>query len=180
MQNLKIIIGETKCHNQIAINVATRFELLEVIDKLSKYLLEPFPKKPSSSEYEKMVSLELAKVRELNSQGIDVALFLDRTQSSEDFNCLIGPTKIHPDAWILNSLGMARAVAGDLDEALNLFKEALNKSPDYFYALYNAGSCLANMGRFKEALPFYEHAVKINPNDQDTENELDQVRQSMR
>ncbi|GAK50502.1 tetratricopeptide TPR_2 [Candidatus Moduliflexus flocculans] len=173
------IVGKTRCHNQISIQVPTRDLLLEIINVLSEILLEPFLKKPSKDEYNKIVGLELTKVRELADRGVNISLDLNPVRSFEDYSCLIGPTKIHPDAWILNSLGMARVEIGDFEYASNIFKEALNLSPSYFDAVYNTAVCLANMGHYEEAVAYYERTLELNPDDRDTQIELLQARQKI-
>jgi len=68
-----------------------------------------------------------------------------------------------PNAW--NNLGILAAREGRLDEAIELFRQALRLSPDSMIALDNLGSAYRQTKRWKEAQDTYEEALRAAPAD---------------
>ncbi|MGY5144763.1 MAG: tetratricopeptide repeat protein [Candidatus Nitrosopumilus sp. bin_32a] len=46
---------------------------------------------------------------------------------------------------------------------MNFFNESLNKNPNDVEILVNKGSALGKMGYFSEAIVYYDHAIRIDP-----------------
>lgn len=80
-------------------------------------------------------------------------------------------TKRHPKSEFLGPekfdallhLGVLKAQGGLLQEALQLFNEALRINPRSAEANLNLGNVLAETGRAEEALVSYDHALAIRP-----------------
>ena len=71
----------------------------------------------------------------------------------------------HSNGW--TALGVALARTGDKPEALKAFQRALRLDPANAYALRNAGAILGETAP-AEALPLFEQAAAILPDDQQT------------
>jgi tetratricopeptide (TPR) repeat protein len=71
----------------------------------------------------------------------------------------------HSKGW--TALGVALARTGDKPEALKAFQRALQLAPANAYALRNAGAILGETAP-AEALPLFEKAAAILPDDQQT------------
>lgn len=61
------------------------------------------------------------------------------------------------------SLGLAHVGAGRLEDAMFATRMAMTLSPGEGAYPNNAGSILFRMGRYREAISYYERAVQINP-----------------
>jgi tetratricopeptide (TPR) repeat protein len=180
------IYGETRCHNQIAIRADSDSELHQILSFLSEILLVPFPITPTHGDFIKAVYKELEKVEEAKrTWGENKVLIIQdhtptTTMSVVKDNCLVGPSTIHIEAWILNSNGMLMTTDDRLlPQALVKFKQALKLSPDYFDALYNAAACNAKLGNFKEAITYYKEALKLKPEDKDLIRELEMAKNEL-
>ena len=71
--------------------------------------------------------------------------------------------KTFPEAY--DSLGIVYVKKGRLDEAISVFKKALNIKPNYADAHYNLGVAYHEKGVLDEAISEYKKALTINPND---------------
>jgi Flp pilus assembly protein TadD len=71
----------------------------------------------------------------------------------------------HTEGW--TALGVALARSGDQPEAVKAFRRALQLDPANAYAMRNAGAILSETNP-AEALPFFEKAAEILPDDQQT------------
>jgi protein O-mannosyl-transferase len=79
----------------------------------------------------------------------------------------------NPDAWIAhNNLGSALARAGNLEEAMAHYEEALRMRPDDAETHYNVGLTLAQLGQMQEAIAQYEQALQIKPDYAEAHNNL--------
>jgi Flp pilus assembly protein TadD len=63
----------------------------------------------------------------------------------------------------LTDLGIIAAEAGEFEEAVAHYEEALEIDPLYAPALYNLGNALAGMNRFNEAAEAYRKALDADP-----------------
>ena len=61
------------------------------------------------------------------------------------------------------NLGVAYAVKGLWDEAIEGFKEAIRSKPDYALAHYNLGVAYAVKGLWDEAIEGFKEAIRIDP-----------------
>ena len=74
----------------------------------------------------------------------------------------------NPACWMAhNSLGVALAARGQVDQAIDHYRKALEIKPDDVNAHYNLGNALAGRGQFDEAIDHYRKALQIEPNDID-------------
>ncbi len=97
------------------------------------------------------------------------------------------------DAILYYEMGYLYDAAGDLDESIEWYKKAIDKNPEFFDALYNLGVNYYNKGAdvlhkaqamdldtykkegkaieqeageiFKQAIPYFEKAHEVNPDD---------------
>lgn len=53
------------------------------------------------------------------------------------------------------------------NEALTWYQKVLEKTPDDLYALSKAGAICVPLGKFEEALKYFEHAKELDPNNGD-------------
>jgi len=68
--------------------------------------------------------------------------------------------------------GLHTVWAEDYEKAFAYFVEAIKRNPEYAQAYFQAGYCLAKLGKYKEAIASYQQAVRINPKDADFHNNL--------
>ncbi|EKD09759.1 tetratricopeptide repeat protein [Limnospira platensis] len=54
--------------------------------------------------------------------------------------------------------------SGKLDEAIALYREAIELNPDFAWTYYELGDALAKQGNLDEAVAYYSEGLKINPN----------------
>jgi len=62
-----------------------------------------------------------------------------------------------------NSLGATLMAQGEIDAAMEQFREALRIKPDYPEARYNLATALYGSGRLEEAIAQYEQALRVRP-----------------
>jgi tetratricopeptide (TPR) repeat protein len=65
---------------------------------------------------------------------------------------------------IHNGYGVALARNGQMNEAIEHYKKALQIQPEYADAYANLGATLSNQGKFDEAVVCYNRALSIKPN----------------
>lgn len=71
-----------------------------------------------------------------------------------------------------NSLGIALAMKGDLEESLTWFKQALAIKPDFAGAHYNMARCLLEQDDVAGAIQHYATAIRYDPNNVNAHFEL--------
>ena len=71
-----------------------------------------------------------------------------------------------------NSLGVALAGEGRIDEAIEHFQEALRLKPDYVWAHNNLGLALVNLRKTEEAFKHFREALRLKPDSAETHNNL--------
>ncbi len=86
------------------------------------------------------------------------------------------PSAIH----VYNKLGIALRKAGKLDLAEKTFKEALSRSPDDEYLLFNIGRVYIDMKRWKEAADTARQALEINPSFKEAKKMLQYAQSKLR
>jgi tetratricopeptide (TPR) repeat protein len=64
-----------------------------------------------------------------------------------------------------NNLGMALALAGRMDQALERFRQALAIEPAHALSNYNMGYVLAHQGRPNEAIGYLRESLRLHPAD---------------
>ena len=75
-----------------------------------------------------------------------------------------GPSELNPDyAEARYNLGMALGLRGQLDEAVEQYREATKIKPDYVEAYNNLGNILFRKGQLDEAITQYRKAIEIKP-----------------
>ena len=71
-----------------------------------------------------------------------------------------------------NNLGNALADRGDLPEAIEHYKQALQMAPSYAEAHYNLGDALSEQGKMAESIQHYEAALECKPDYPKAHNNL--------
>src|SRR5205807_2090392 len=69
---------------------------------------------------------------------------------------------------VLNNLGLTLRDWGDLEEALEAFRESLAVAPDFWAAWNNAGITLTQLGCFEGALGAFDRALTLQPDKAET------------
>ena len=64
-----------------------------------------------------------------------------------------------------NNLGIALAVIGNTDEAIDQFRESLRINPKYADAHANLARCLVQIGRHEDAVGELSQALRLRPDD---------------
>ncbi|NEO29980.1 MAG: tetratricopeptide repeat protein [Symploca sp. SIO3C6] len=67
-------------------------------------------------------------------------------------------------AQLNNKLGFARKQAGDMNNAVAYYRQAITLQPDLWEAHYNLGVALQTQGNLEEAIACYRRALELNPN----------------
>jgi tetratricopeptide (TPR) repeat protein len=81
--------------------------------------------------------------------------------------------KKNPACWMAHyNLGIALGERGEIDQAIDHYRQAIALRPNYSEAHYNLGRLLVAQGRLDEAITHYEKAVAINPADAEAQNNL--------
>ncbi len=102
--------------------------------------------------------------------------FLTWRQSTEYRNLIALYTatlKKNPGCWMAHyNFGIVLSEAGDTDQAIDHYRQAVALRSDYAEAHYNLGRLLVEQGRLDDAIAHYEKAVDINPADPEAQNNL--------
>ncbi len=79
----------------------------------------------------------------------------------------------NPNCWLgYNNLGFFVFTSGRVDEAIALYKRALEINPQHLDTCINLGVALFQKGRTEEAISYYQKAVEISPHEADAHNNL--------
>ncbi len=79
----------------------------------------------------------------------------------------------NPDCWYAyGNLGSALATRGQVDEAIENFRKAIQIYPNDYLVENNLGLALAARGQVDEAIEHYRKSLQINPNNYLAENNL--------
>jgi Flp pilus assembly protein TadD len=76
------------------------------------------------------------------------------------------------DAVSLNNQGLERYKKGKVDEAIELFRQALTLNPNFPEALSNLGLALDSKGKDDDAISDFDKALAMKPTDAVTESNL--------
>jgi len=95
-------------------------------------------------------------------------VLLDELRPCDQDQLIVGR---HPDLVHANHARMP-AQQGQLDEAVQQFKEALRLNPAYAQAYINLGRALVRLGRKDEAVQDFEEALRLKPNSDEAKQQL--------
>jgi superkiller protein 3 len=62
------------------------------------------------------------------------------------------------------NLGVALKAKGQLEEAIEAYRKAIQLDPNYANAYSNLGSALYDKGQLEEAIEAYRKAIQLDPN----------------
>lgn len=69
------------------------------------------------------------------------------------------------DPYARNNLGTVLLQQGRVDEAINFYREAIGRQPDYYKPYANLGAAWARKGQPDKAVNLYRKALELNPRD---------------
>jgi tetratricopeptide (TPR) repeat protein len=67
------------------------------------------------------------------------------------------------DAGYYNHLGISYSKSGKIQEAIEMYKQAIRINPTSPTAYYNIGIVYSKSGKYQEAREMYKQAIKIDP-----------------
>jgi tetratricopeptide (TPR) repeat protein len=85
------------------------------------------------------------------------------------------PSDFRHRAHIINSRGVAQAMLGDFNGAINDFNLVIRNWPNHSDAYNNRGFTYAKLGQFERAQRDFEMALSINPNNQQARDSLSKL-----
>jgi len=98
----------------------------------------------------------------VDTQQIDEAEKLDRS-AAEDFELSI---QFDPGRWrAYHNLGIAKALTGNIDEAIELFSKTIELNPKFVDALNNRGELYTRNRNWKQAIADFGKAIELSPED---------------
>ncbi|MBI5836045.1 MAG: tetratricopeptide repeat protein [Candidatus Eisenbacteria bacterium] len=68
--------------------------------------------------------------------------------------------------------GQAPALPEDMNAKIAMLKEAVDKTPDNFTHIVGLANMMYDAGKFKEAIPYYEKGLKLQPDNLDVRVDL--------
>ena len=74
-----------------------------------------------------------------------------------------------------NTIGLCYLYMKEFETAMDMFNKASQVSPKSCDGIYNKGVVMEQLGLYKEALQYYNKALKIAPNDQDSQDAIKRV-----
>jgi protein O-GlcNAc transferase len=102
--------------------------------------------------------------RDAEAQNNCAKALLDAGQSAEARDKCIAALKIDAgNVLAMNNLGNACRQMGRFDEALNAYRNALARAPNYFEAAFNLGTLLSEAGDPEGAVAAFELALRLQP-----------------
>ncbi len=81
------------------------------------------------------------------------------------------------EARAYNVAGSAHFAKGEIEEAIDSFRQALAVDPDFADAHNNLGAALGRLGRLDDAIKQFAEAVRIDPNYNDAKQNFEAARQ---
>jgi len=98
-------------------------------------------------------------------------------------NALYAQGKLDPEkqahyAQLNHKLGLAQKQAGNLNNAIAYYRQALALKPQFWEAHYNLGIVLREQGDLEAAIASYRKVLELNPHNWETYNRLGQIYQA--
>lgn len=162
-ENLKEAIKELQ-----ASSIEEAKKQLEELEKLKSRELEKGRKHLKDKEYaeaEKVFKRLIKTFKEDTDLKLTISdIYMDEGLVEQALKYLKDAYKNDPDAiYLLNKMGITLRRAGNLDLASKVFLEAVSKSPDDEYLLFNLGRVYIDEKRWKDAAKVAKKALEINP-----------------
>lgn len=65
------------------------------------------------------------------------------------------------DVFLQYAIAIEYFSAGNLEKAIDCFKNIIHKKPDYLAAYYQTGKCYEELKQFEEAKSIYERGIEL-------------------
>jgi len=147
-------------YNNIGIFYAEKGDMDTAIDYFNKALIV----KPGYSLAKENRKRAYKKKEEISGEG--EVLIDEQKEKDKDI-----PERVR----LLNNLGIAEGRSGDLDEAISLFKEAIELYPGYAESYNNLGYAYYLKGEIKKAEGYFKKALEIDPDHEKARMNLDYI-----
>jgi tetratricopeptide (TPR) repeat protein len=129
-----------------------------------KKIAEPRAEKSSADELKNKLSALMGENEKLKEEIRDMAFDLGLKRESPVQGAALSPNEKKKHF----NLGYAYAGEGNLDAAIDEFRQVLRLDPDDADSHYNLGYLYAKKGFFLEAINEYETVLALSPNDKET------------
>ena len=122
-------------------------------------------------------NLNIKKISEIEYDNL---YKIYKTSETEEFLFEARKTlKQYPDAFMVwNLLGIVKAENGNISEAANSFKKAVNLNSNFADGYNNLGNTLVEQGKFDEAIVSFENALSLKPEMAEALNNLGNIFQN--
>ncbi len=100
-------------------------------------------------------------------------IYLEEGMVDDALGYLRNAYKDDPEAiHVLNKMGITLRKAGKFDLAIKVFKEAISRTPDDEYLLFNLGRVYIDSKKWEDVLNVADNALKLNPDFKEAEKML--------
>ncbi len=150
---------------------------LEELEKLKQRELEKGKQHLKAKEYkeaEKIFKRLIKTFKEDTDLKINISdMYMDEGLVEEALSYLKEAYKDDPEAiHLLNKMGITLRRAGKPELAARVFKEAISKSPDDEYLLFNLGRAYIDLKKWDKVIEMGKKALELNPKFREAEKML--------
>ena len=128
-------------------------------------------------DYNKSLELDPTDADVYNNRGM---LFYDLEQYNDAMDDFKISIKINPaNAEPYNNRGLVYYTLGQYSEAVDEYTRAIEINPELAVAYYNRGVAYCELEKYDEALADFQKAVELNPDDQDAQDYIEELQESL-
>ncbi len=161
----------TEPERQLALKVSQDQLSSEIKNEGEEYIEEAKQRSPEKRSPEDYLALATEKWRAKDYDGALADVFAGLALNPKDVR--IKATLIHRKASIY-------LFAGLKDFGVKFYKEAIALDPDFSWPHYNLGNFYFDQGELEEAKKEYEEALRLDPNDNMTKENLEILKREMK